>query len=230
MGRYQYCDKIVSRIFDADVPYSSVTNICYESIVQGFHGVQVFPNTVELCEKILRDSKVKIYALIAFPHGTFLPDQKAREINDILPRGAGGVEVCINALDARSENWDAVREEMRQCRKAAGAAILKYILEIEWLTDAQIIKCCEIAVEEKIDGIVTSTGLYNTVDENKKDIPIYVTEKDIALIKGVTGSRVSVMAQGCIENPEMADRLIRSGADYLGIETTLPFVLGDRYV
>jgi deoxyribose-phosphate aldolase len=79
-------------------------------MVHGFDGVQVFPNTVELCKKILVGSLVHIYALIAYPHGTFWGGQKADEIGEVLSLGAHGVEVCINCLNARSEDWDAVRE------------------------------------------------------------------------------------------------------------------------
>jgi deoxyribose-phosphate aldolase len=199
-------------------------------MIHGFEGVQVFPNTVELCKKVLAGSPVHIYALIAYPHGTFSGIQKADEIGEVLSLGAHGVEVCINCLNVRSEDWDAVREEMRQCRKAARGSILKYILEVEWLSDPQIVKCCEIALDEKVDCIVTSTGLYNTVDENKKDVPIKVTEKDIRLIKNVAGGGARIMAQGYIDSPVMADALVRAGADYLGIENTMPFVLGDGNV
>jgi deoxyribose-phosphate aldolase len=199
-------------------------------MIHGFDGVQVFPNTVELCKKILAGSPVRIYALIAYPHGTFLGAQKAGEIEEILSLGAHGVEVCINCLNVRSEDWDAVREEMRQCRKAAGDSALKYILEVEWLSDPQIVKCCGIALDEKVDCIVTSTGLYNTVDGNKKDVPIRVTEKDIELIKSASGGGLGIMAQGYIDSPGMADMLVRAGADYLGIENTLPFILGDTDV
>jgi deoxyribose-phosphate aldolase len=111
----------------------------------------------------------------------------------------------------RSEDWNAVREEMRLCRKAAGDSILKYILEVEWLSDSQIIKCCEIALEEKVDCLVTSTGLYNTVDENKNDIPIKAAEKDIKLIKSAAGSEIKIMAQGYIDSPKMADALLCGG-------------------
>jgi deoxyribose-phosphate aldolase len=191
---------------------------------------EVFPNTVELCKKILAGNPVHIYALIAYPHGTFASIQKADEIGEVLSLGAHGIEVCINCLNVRSEDWDAVQEEMRQCRKAAGDSILKYILEVEWLSDLQIIKCCKIALDEKVDCIVTSTGLYNTVDEDKNDIPIKVSEKDIRLIKNTAGSGIRIMAQGYIDSPEMADALVHAGADYLGIENTLPFVLGDANV
>jgi deoxyribose-phosphate aldolase len=181
---------------------------------------------VELCRKILKGSAVKIYALAAYPHGIFLAGQKAEEIRELVSLGVNGVEVCINTLNVRSGDWTVVREEMQECRKAADGVDLKYILEMEWLTDSQITECCKIALEEKVDCIVTSTGLYNKVDENRQDVPIYVTEKDVKLLKSIIGGKIKIMAQGCIVGLEMADRLIEAGADYLGVEHTLPFVLG----
>jgi deoxyribose-phosphate aldolase len=225
MEKYHYANRIISRIYNSDVLKSSITNICYEAMFHGFLGVEVFPNMVELCGNIINEEKTKIFAVIAYPHGTFLPEQKAIEIKDTLTLGADGFEVCINCLNVRSGDWGAVREEMNQARKAAGKNILNFIFEVEYLTDEQIKKCCEIAVDEKIDGIITSTGLYNTVDEKKNDVPFKATEKDIILIKSIVDDNVKITAQGYIDSREAADRLLKAGADFFGIENAMPFIL-----
>jgi deoxyribose-phosphate aldolase len=224
MEKYQFASRIINRIYDSDVSQKTVTNICYEALFHGFAGIEVFPNMTGLCRKILKNDRVKIFAVISYPHGTFLPEQKAVEIRDAVSLGADGVEVCINCLNVHSEEWGLVREEMKQAREAAGGKILNFIFEIEYLTDEQISKCCEIALEEKVDGVITSTGLYNTVDENKIDVPIYVTEDDIKKIKSIVGDNINITAQGYVDSREKADRLIKAGADFLGIEHISPFI------
>jgi deoxyribose-phosphate aldolase len=224
MEKYQFTDKIIGRIYDSDVSQKIVTNICYEALFHNFAGIEVFPNMAGLCRKIIKNNPVKIFAVISYPHGTFLPGQKAFEIRDAISLGADGVEVCINCLNVRSEEWGLVREEMKQAREAAGEKVLNFILEIEYLTDGQISRCCEIALEEKVNGVVTSTGLYNTVDENKIDVPIYVTEGDIKKIKNIVGGNIKITAQGYIDSRKKADQLVKAGADFLGIENIYPFI------
>lgn len=224
ISKYEYSDRIIIRIYDSDVLYSNVTNICYESIVNGFYGAEVFPNMVDLCSRVVRDTNVKILATISYPYGTFLPEQKAFEINDALAIGAHGVNVCIDTLNVRSKEWGLVRAEMHQAREVSTGKILNYIFEMEYFTDEQIQKCCEIACEEKIDGIITSTGLYSRVDENKNDIPICVTEKDVEKIRKFTGDTVKIIAQGHINSKDKAESLIKSGADFISIENAIPFL------
>jgi len=225
MLKYEYAGRIINRIHNSDILYSNVTNLCYESIVNGFYGIEVFPNMVELCGKIIKDTDVKILALISYPHGTFLPEQKKYEITDALSAGAHSVNVCINCLNARSGEWNFVREEMRQAREAAAGKILNYIIEMEYLTDEQISKCCEAALEAKVDGIITSTGLYNTLDKDKNDVPIWITENDVKKIKSAVGDNVKIIAQGYIRRKEKAESLIKAGADYIGIENAIPFTV-----
>ena len=223
--KYEYANRIINRIHNSDVLYSNITNLCYESIVNGFYGIEVFPNMVELCSKITKDTNVKILALIAYPHGTFLAEQKRYEILDVLSAGANGVNVCINCLNARSGVWDLILEEMCQAREASAGKFLNYIIEMEYLNDEQILKCCEAALEAKIDGIITSTGLYNTLDKDKNDVPIWITENDVKKIKGAVGDNVKVIAQGYVRSKEKAESLIKAGADYLGIENAIPFTV-----
>jgi deoxyribose-phosphate aldolase len=230
MFKYEYADKIINRIHNADVLYSNISNICYESIVNGFWGIEVFPNMVEHCKKIItgahvsQDSNVKILTLISYPHGTFLPEQKRFEIIDALSMGAHGVNVCINNLNVRSGEWKLIQEEMFLAREASQGKILSFNIEMEYLTDEQISRCCEIAVEAKLDGIITSTGLYNTLDKNKNDVPLWITEKDIKKIKAVTADNIKIIAQGYIDSKEKIESMVKTGADYVGIENVTQII------
>ena len=224
MVKYQYADRIINRIYNSDVLFSNVTNICYESIVNGFFGVEVFPNMVELCSRIVRDTNVKILAVIAYPHGTFLAEQKKFEIMDAVSSGAHGVNVCINCLNVRSGEWDLLKEEMRCAREAAAGKILNFIIEMEYLTDEKIKKCCELAVKEKLDGIITSTGLYKTLDSNRNDVPVWITGKDVKKIKAAAGDNIKIIAQGYVDSREKIESLIKAGADFIGIENAIPLI------
>lgn len=211
-----FFNKIINRIYDADVNYKNVSNVCYEAKEYGFIGVEVFPNMIELAKKTINGANINICATITYPHGTFTAEQKSFEIQDAISAGADEVEVCINNLNVRSENWELVEKEMRVIRESSKDKSVSIIIETEYLIDAHIVRCCEIAKKHKIDCIITSTGLYSTLDDNKNDVPIQTTVEEVKLIKGVVGNTVKIRAQGNIDSYQMAKELIDAGADMIG--------------
>ncbi|MTQ96870.1 deoxyribose-phosphate aldolase [Pseudoflavonifractor sp. BIOML-A6] len=215
MTREAFSARLIGRIFDADLRYACVTNLCYEAMYKGMHGVQVFPNMVPLCRKTLAGSGVKLGAVVTYPHGIFPPELKVFEAKDLVAAGADELVVAMNTIDLRSGRPEAVREEMAALRAAVPNTVVKFIIETEFMPDDCIVKAAELAVECGIDGLVTSTGLYNKLDAQKNDLPIQTTPEEVTLIKGVVGDRVSVQAQGNIATVAHARALLAAGADFL---------------
>jgi deoxyribose-phosphate aldolase len=219
MDRQYLAGKMESRIFDMNINYQTVTNLCYEAERFGFCAVQVFPCMVEMCRDTLRDEKVKINALISYPHGGFSIGQKAAEAGDAVKKGAKEVEVVMNTREAKSRNYDYIEKEMKAVVDAVdGKASVKFIIEIEVLTDEEATEVCKAAVRAGVDYIVTSTGLYNTLDKDKQDVPLYANEKDIKLIRSAVGDQVKIQAQGYISSAALAQKLLEAGADRITTE------------
>ncbi len=219
MNRAELAAKTQSRIFDININYQTVTNLCYEAERYGFRTVQVFPCMIEMCAETLTSPDVKINALVSYPHGGFSIEQKAAEAADAVSRGAHEVEVVMNAREAKSENFDYIEREMQAVVDAvAGRAAVKFIIEIEVLTDEEVAGVCAAAIKAGIDCIVTSTGLYNTLDENKNDVPLYANVKDVKLLKSLLSSKVAVEAQGYIHTARLAQELLEAGADGISTE------------
>lgn len=226
MNRSELAAKTQSRIFDININYQTVTNLCYEAERYGFKSVQVFPCMVEMCAATLTNPNVKINALISYPHGGFSIEQKAAEAKDAVMRGATEVEVVMNAREAKSGNFDYIEREMRAVADAVGPkAAVKFIIEIEVLTDDEIQNVCAAAVRAGIDCIVTSTGLYNTLDANKNDVPLYASTKDVKLLKSALGGKVAVEAQGYIHTAVLAQELLAAGADSVSTEQAKKVIL-----
>jgi deoxyribose-phosphate aldolase len=219
MNRQELAGKMESRVFDMNINYQTVTNLCYEAERYGFCAVQVFPCMVELCMKTLRSEGVRVNALVSYPHGGFLIEQKAAEAGDAVMRGAREVEVVMNTREAKSHNYDYIEREMKAVVSAVGGrAAVKFIIEIEVLTDEEAIETCRAAARAGVDYIVTSTGLYNTLDEDKNDVPLYANEKDVRLIRSAAGDRVKIQAQGYISSAKLAEELLAAGADRIATE------------
>lgn len=219
MQKEELNGKIESRILDMTVDYPNVTNLCYEAKRYGFVAVQVFPCMIGMCRDVLDGSDVAINSVISYPHGGLTIEQKAAEIREAVELGAKEVEFVFNTREAKSHHWDYIREEMKAAVEAADKkALVKAIIEIECLTDEEAVQVCELAVEAKIDYIVTSTGLYHALDENHNDIPLVANKKDVSLIKRVVGDKVKIQAQGYISTPEIAQEVLEAGADRITTE------------
>ena len=212
-------NKIETRIYETTKTYDSVKCLCYEAKEFGFASVQIFPCMIELCKQILDDTDVKLNAVISYPHGGFSIDQKAAEAAEAIRRGAHMVEVVINAREIKSHNYDYIYREMEAVRKAVPAdAIVKFNIEIESLTDEEAVETCKMAVKAGIDYIVTSTGLYHTLDANKNDVPLVTSVREVSLLKGALEGKVKVQAEGYISDGETAQKLLDAGADIISTE------------
>jgi len=215
MDKNSFAKKLESRIFDINIDYPNVTNLCYEAERFNIGSIQVFPCMVEMCRQTLKDdTEVKINALVSYPHGGFTPEQKAFEAANAVSKGATGVEAVINTREVKSHYYDYAYNEMKAVKDAVGENIeVKFVIEIEFLTDEEVEGVCKAACMTGIDYITTSTGLYNTLDKNKNDVPLVTTVKEIQLLKKFLKGEVKIQAQGYIDSIELARELIKAGAD-----------------
>ena len=229
----ELASKIESRIFDININYQTVTNLCYEAIRFGFYSVQVFPSQVEMCKEVLEESQVKINALISYPHGGFTPEQKAMEALDAIERGADEVEVVMNTREAKSQNFDFIENEMKTVvdavkGKGSKDVTIKFIIEIECLTFDEIAETCKKAKLAEIDYIVTSTGLYSSLDKERNDVPLHADPLEVAFIKSLVRDNVKIQAQGYIKNYSHAVSLLGAGADRIATEHAKDVMKGGR--
>ena len=215
MNKEEFASKIVNRIYDTDLRYACVSNICYEAKEYGMRGVQVFPTMISQCRKILKETDIKVCAVVTYPHGVFPSELKVFEAKDCIAEGADEVAVVMNGVEMNSGDYGAIEEEMRAVKEAAGGKIVKFFIETEFMKEPEIRKACELAVETGVDYVITSTGLYNTLDEQKRDVPIQTTAEEVRLIKSIVGDKVKIQAQGNIATYEKAKELLDAGADVI---------------
>lgn len=88
------------------------------------------------------------------------------------------------------------------------------ILETCYLTDAEKVRVCEIAAEEGVDFVKTSTG-FGTAG---------ATVKDVALMRKTVGSRCGVKASGGVRTLEEALAMVEAGATRIGTSSGISIV------
>ncbi len=211
--------QVESRIYETPKTYDAVRCLCYEAIALGLKSVQVFPCMITTCREVLKDSDVLINALINYPHGGFLIEQKVDEAQEAVELGAGMVEVMVNTRAIKRHDYAYIKNEMESLRKALPEEVpVKFIIEIEYLTDEEAKETAKIAAEARIDYISTSTGLYHRLDENRNDVELVASPQDVKLLKEASGGKVKVQSVGYISTPEIAERLLEAGADMISTE------------
>ena len=191
---------------------SEVDKICVEASMENFVAVCVPPRYVQDAKKLLDGSKVKVATVIGFPLGYNVTDVKLREIDDALNMGADEVDMVHDLCALKNGNWKLLEDEITACLKPVHDAgkVLKVILETGILTDSEIIKCCQLYSNFKIDYMKTSTGFAD----------IGATVNAVKLIKANIPARMGIKASGGIKTYAFAKELIEAGANRLGCSSS----------
>ena len=90
---------------------------------------------------------IEIGAAVAFPFGSTPPNVKAFEVEDAVKRGATAIDMVMNIGALKDKRYEVVKEELELFVKAAGEAVTKCILEVNFLTDEEIAAGCKLIAE-----------------------------------------------------------------------------------
>lgn len=209
----EFSSRIESRIYIADVHYQTIRCLCYDAREWGMHSVQVFPNMVHLCTPILKDTAVKVMALNAWSYNGFTAEQKGFEAASSKRARADGVQTMVMTTELKSGHLDNIDAEMHAVREALPNGIVQFCLEMEYLNDQELENACKLALKNKIDHLVTSTGYFFRYNKNREQVPFVTTVEDIQKIRSFVGNDVGVVAQGNVLDAALAASLMEAGAD-----------------
>jgi deoxyribose-phosphate aldolase len=200
-------------ILKPETKVRAIDKLCMEAAGQNFAAVCVPMKFVTVARKMLNTSMVKIATVIGFPLGEIDVELKVAEITGALDMGAHEVDMVVNLCALKGGDWKLLEREINACLKpviAAGKAI-KVIVESGILTDSELINCCKLYSEHKIDFMKTSTGFsefgasVHTVDIMRAHLPL----------------RIGIKASGGIRHYQFAKELIDAGATRLGCSASM---------
>jgi len=211
MKREELAKRIDHAVVKPDITVEDVEKACREAIFYGLRGLCVPPCYVKHASELLRNSGVRLCAVVGFPFGFTLPQVKAREAELAMELGASDIDMVMNISALRSGLYELVLEDVGgvvDIVKARGG-VVKVIVEICYLTEEELRKACELAVEAGADFVKTSTGMG----------PGGATLEAVRLMKAVVRGRAGVKAAGGIRTYEEALAMIEAGADLIGTST-----------
>lgn len=172
--------------------------------------VCIKPYAVKQAVEWLRGSKVKVGAVIGFPHGNSATEVKCFETVAACRDGAVEIDMVINIGKAIGGDWDYVEQDVRAvCKEAhTHGAKVKVIFENDYLakggaglnSDEFKKHLCKICERAGADWVKTSTG-YGFIKQPDGSYNYQgATEHDLRLMRESCSPSVEVKAAGGVRD------------------------------
>ena len=210
--------KPLNKYFDHTLLKPEATNEQIDKLLEeaseyDFYSVCVNTCYVARCYDALKDTDVKVAAVVGFPLGACTTQTKVFETQEAFMDGASEVDMVLNVGKFKSGDNDYIRDDIRAVADAAHSfgGIVKVILETCLLTDEEIVEACKLSMEAGADFVKTSTG-FSTGG---------ATEHHVALMRETVGDHLSVKASGGIRDYDQCMKMIQAGADRIGASASV---------
>lgn len=193
----------------AEVTSEDIKKLVDEAVEHEFFSVCVNSSFVKFINDYNKD--VKIATVVGFPLGAMSTRAKAYETKCAIEDGASEIDIVIEVGRLKEKDYDYVLNDIKAVKEACGDNILKVIIETCLLTEEEIVKACELAVEAGADFVKTSTG-FSTGGAKASDI---------ALMRKTVGPDIGVKASGGIHTKEEALEMVEAGASRIGASKSI---------
>jgi deoxyribose-phosphate aldolase len=212
----------------------------------GFINVHSLPAYTALVAELLADEpEIYVGAPVGFPGGGHRTETKIREAELLVQDGVQEMDIVMNVGRFKDGDHGYVLDELKQIVALAPENVLtKVIIEINALTDEEMLAACRLVMDSGADFVKTGTGWVPVgaalgsgggageganigasvgVDAGAgKGVNTGGSEANIeriAKIKSITKDHIKVKAAGGIRTREEFDRLLDLGVERFGINT-----------
>ncbi|MBP1947582.1 deoxyribose-phosphate aldolase [Virgibacillus litoralis] len=202
-----------------DTKKEKIAQIVKEASENGFASVCVNPYWVPFCYENLKNTEVKVCTVIGFPLGATSTETKVFETKQAIKDGATEVDMVINVGELKSNNDEAVKNDIKAVVNAAeGKALTKVIIETSLLSDDEKVRACQLAKQAGADFVKTSTGFSGGG----------ASVHDIKLMRETVGSEMGVKASGGVRDLESTKAMIDAGATRIGASAGVDIIAGNK--
>lgn len=180
------------------------------NIVKTFHCICASPMpfiTPYVIDCLADCSDTVVTGVVSFPAGADTTNMKVFTAKEMIRYGCRELDMVMNVGAFKSGQFDLVRDDIKAVVEAADGVPVKSILEICYLTDDEILKASEIAVEAGVTFVKTGTGWG----------PKPTTVDTIRLIKKAVGNDAYIKAAGGIRSLDTMLEMVDAGCDRFGI-------------
>lgn len=191
-----------------------IIHLCEEAKQYNFFAVCVNGCYVALAKNHLKDTAVKVAAVVGFPLGASASESKIEEAKICIKDGADEIDMVLNIGFLKAKNYEGVKNEIEAVKKTIGDKTLKVILETCYLTDEEIRIACKLTHKAGADYVKTSTG-FGTSGATEHAVKIMVDE---------VGKYLKIKASGGIKDLATAQKYIEMGVSRIGTSSGVAIV------
>jgi deoxyribose-phosphate aldolase len=156
---------------------------------------------------------------VGFPGGGETTNMKTAQARELIGYGCNEIDMVINVGFIKSGLYEKARDDIRAVKQAIETIPLKVILECHYLSEDEICRASELAVEAGADWVKTSTGW----------APTGATLENISLIKKTIGNSAKVKAAGGVKDLSTLLRMADLGAERFGIGSRTVVAIFEEY-
>ncbi|MDR2457849.1 MAG: deoxyribose-phosphate aldolase, partial [Clostridiales Family XIII bacterium] len=209
--------KTVAKLIDISAVRSfstreDIIETCSIAKKYGFINVHSLPSwTLFLSELLYDRPDIKVGAPVGFPTGGNRKEVKILEAKKLIDDGVEEMDIVMNIGKFKSGEKAYVLDEINEIIsiKKSKDILTKVIIEINALSDKEILSAAELIMKTKADYIKTGTG-YIVGDTNIERI---------RLIKEKTRNKIKIKAAGGIRTKKDFEELLNLGIERFGINT-----------
>ncbi len=162
----------------------------------------------------LAGAATPVSSVVGFPFGFTLAVTKAEEARSLIAIGCAELDMVINISALRSGEYGIVTADIAAVAESIGACrdgpVLKVILETCYLSEEQIARGVNAAVDGGAQFVKTSTGFG----------PHGATAEHAAMLRRLAPPHIGVKAAGGIRSLADMREMIAAGADRIGTSAT----------
>lgn len=200
-----------ARLFDhsilrPDASPEEVGRFAAAAIRLGTATLTVQPHYVQFAAERLRGSRVRVGAVIAFPHGNETPGMKVFQAREVIDHGADEIDMVMNIPALKGGEMAWFLRDVEGVVLAARGKTVKVILENCYLSQDEKRRACEWIAQAGAQFVKTSTGFG----------PGGATVEDVRLMYDAVKGRCQVKASGGIRDIHQVVELYKAGARRFG--------------
>lgn len=176
----------------------------------GFVCAFTMPCLTEALLSQLKGSSVMVGGVAGFPSGADCTEEKVSCAIRQKLLGCDEIDMVINVCALLSGDETRVRDDIRAVVEAVYPVPVKSILEVAYLTDRQIERGCELAVEAGVTFVKSGTGWASAP----------TTLEHIQLMKKTVGACAKIKAAGGVRTLACLEEMVEAGCDRFGISVS----------
>ena len=179
--------------------------------------VFVLPShTKRIVQALSDEPDILVGGVVGFPSGGSTTTSKIFECQELINLGCDEIDMVMNIGLLKAKRYDEFVLDIKSVVECAESIPVKVILECHHLTDEEITKACELAVNCGVDYVKTGTGW----------APTGATSENVALMSKAVAGRCKIKAAGGVRDLETLLELNKLGATRfgLGVATALDII------